>query len=317
MKTFNRMAMITAALGFLLLAGAATATTLEFSAPENWFMGADEWTVDVVVDQVDDLLGASLIIGFDPAVITPVGVGLGDLITDAGCNPFFDWVNDDDFVDTIELDTALFGCTASGGGTLVTVTFVGVASGTSALTLASADLRDSVNEPIAVETVPGSVTYLTQANATFTFQPGSVLFDEDGTTEICLYLNGVDDFLGASVSFGFNPDVIMPTGVTPGAGLLDAGCAFFLDWVNMDGFTDVMVIDTALLGCHGPFDGPLVCVALQGINYGESPLNWLQVQLRDSNNDPVPVNLVDGVVLYNAAVSTTPVNLDALKAIYR
>ncbi len=317
MKTFNRMVMMAAALGFLLLAGPATATTLEFAAPETWFMGADEWTVEVVVDQVDDLLGASLTISFDPAVITPVDVGLGGLITGAGCNPFFDWVNDDDFIDTIELDTALFGCTASGGGTLVTVTFAGVASGTSPLTLTTVDLRDSVNEPIAVETVPGSVTYLTQAEATLTFQPGSVLFDEDGTTEICLNLSGVADFLGASVSFGFDPEVIMPTGVTPGAGLLDAGCAFFLDWVNLDGITDTMVIDTALLGCHGPFDGPLVCVQLQGINYGESPLTWLQVQVRDSNNDPVPVNLVDGVVLYNAAVSTTPVNLDELKAIYR
>lgn len=309
-------AMIMAAVAILVTAGSAAATTLSFTPDNPMFSGPDLQTIQVVVDEVDDLLAASFVVGFDPAVVTPVAVTPGDLISDGGCAYFLDWLNNDDFIDTIEVDAAMLGCTTAGGGVLLNITFAGVGSGTSALNLIEVDFRDGVNGPIPTILEEGAVTYLTEISANLNFRPEFVLFEEDGTTEICLNLEGVEDFLSMTVEFSFDPAVISPLSISAGTALQNAGCLYYLDWLNFGNFLNTMELDLALLGCTATMDGPTICVIFQGIGFGESPLTWLNVELRDSNNQSIPINTFDGVVMYNSAVDNTPITLDGLKSLY-
>ncbi len=98
---------------------------------------------------------------------------------------------------------------------------------------------------------------------------------------------------------------------------VDAGCNYFLDWLNSGDFVDSVEIDTALLGCSAAMDGPLICITFQGVEFGDSPLTWLEVDVRDSDNEIVLINTFDGMVMYSPAVANLPTSLGGLKAIYR
>jgi hypothetical protein len=301
----------------LVMAGTAWGTTLSFNPENSYFSGDEQYTVSVMLDSVEDLLGASLVLTYDPAVVAPVAVTSGQFLNDGPCSLFFQWLNAGDPAGTIEIDSAMLGCTIDGGGVLMEITFAGVGAGSSQLAVQFADLRDSQNAPIPVLLEEGWVTYVPEITANLTFLPEAVVFEEDGTAEICLNLLGVPDFLGMSVVFGFNPAVIVPVAVEGGPALQNAGCPYFLDWLNSGDYVNTMELDMALLGCSEAVDGAVVCVTFQGVESGESPLTWLAVDVRNSGNGIVPVNTVDGVVLYNSAVSTTPTTFDGLKSVYR
>lgn len=293
----------------------ASATTLTFDPVDGAFAEGEQYTVQVVVDDVADLLGASLVVEFDPAVVMPLAVTAGGMLDDAGCGYFFDWINPDGFTNTVAVDLAFLGCTHTGGGALAQITFVGTGFGTSPLTLQDVDLRDGQNAPIAVDVAPGSVTY--QPAVYLGFNPESSLTDEEGQAEVCISLSGIDDFLGLSLEFQFDPAVITPVSVSAGAAIEGAGCGYYLDWINSDTFTSTVAVDLALLGCSPAMDGDVICLVFQGVESGESPLEWLEAEVRDSLNAPVPVILSGGSVLYNSAVDTQPSTLGALKAVYR
>jgi len=304
----------TATIAFVCVAASALGTTVSFVPDAAVFGGDTEQTVEVVVDGVEDLLGFSFAVGYDPDVVTPVAVAPGSLLQDAPCTFFFQGGPAEDDPTVILADGAMLGCTLSDGGSLVTLTFAGAGAGTSPLTLLVADLRNGQNEPIAVETTDGALTYVPEVTAMLTFAPEMVYFDEDGTGEVCLTLAGVPEFRGMSVVFGFDPAVIAPVSVAAGEILEGAACPYFLDWINQDGWTDTMAVDAALLGCDVAADGTVICVTFQGVGYGESPLPWLEVEVRDGNNDPVLVEAIDGSILYDPAVAVEPTNLSEVKA---
>ena len=105
--------------------------------------------------------------------------------------------------------------------------------------------------------------------------------------------------------------------VFAGEDLDDVGCSYFLDWINSENVVDTVEIDLALLGCSAEVDGSLICLSFQGVEFGESPLTWLDVIVRDSENNGILVNWHNGMVLYNSAVDVVPVNFGELKSIYR
>lgn len=301
----------------VLLAGPVLGTTTGFTPENPIFAGEDLQTIQVFVEDVEDLLGVSMVIGFDPAVVTPVAVTLGELMEQGPCGAFFQWVNSDDFINTIELDAAMLGCSVEGSGFLFNMTFAGVGDGTSVLDFLEVDLRNSINEPIEFTALIGMVSYVTEVTADIRFHPDSVLFEEDSTCEICLVVEGVTDFMGLSLEFQFNPDVIWPLAVYAGQALDEVGCSYYLDWLNEGNIEDKVEIDMALLGCSTDADGPMICLTFQGVEFGESPLTWLEVIVRDSDNNNILVNWHDGMVSYNSAVDVVPVKFGELKSIYR
>lgn len=300
----------------LLISAPTLATTLSISPPDTAFADAEQVQVQVVVDEVSDLLAFTLEVTYDPAVVVPVAVQAGDFVADAPCFVFLDIGPFASTPGMVTVDAALLGCTLTGGGGLLAITFEGVSAGTSPVVIASSFLSDSQAEPIEVEVVDGTLTYQSGAVAHLAFDPAAASIDPSGTCEVCLTLSDVIDFVGLSVEFGFDPSVVVPVGMTPGSALIGAGCDFFLEWVNVDSFTSTMAIDAALLGCHVPMDGPIVCVTFEGVNGGESPLTWLEAEVRDGDNVSVPLETADGSIQFDEAVAVNSRTLSEVKGYF-
>jgi hypothetical protein len=137
--------------------------------------------VDVTVDNtLTDLRGFSFTFGFDPTVVTPVSVAVGDLLAGAACQPFLRWNNETSFVNTIEVDGSLLGCSAAGPGAIIRIGFApGPNRGPGALTMVSGRLRDSVNNELAF--VPPAGTVENVCNTPPVANPDAYTLAEDGT----------------------------------------------------------------------------------------------------------------------------------------
>lgn len=134
---------------------------ISFEPDSGNFDCYETWTVDVMIDaSVTDLRGFSLVLEFDPTVITPYSVAAGGLVTGAACPNFFRWLNELSFVDTIEVDGANLGCSVAGPGSIITIVFHGYVEGTSYLRCNGGLLRDGQNAPILFDCEEATVDYL-------------------------------------------------------------------------------------------------------------------------------------------------------------
>jgi hypothetical protein len=143
----------------LLLVGpsAARATVLDLAPSIGSFTCGGTWTIDVGIDVgTTDLRGFSLVLEYDDQVIQPLSVQVGNLVSGAACPNFLNWIV---VGNTIEANAANLGCSIAGPGTILTVVFEGVISGTSAINVRNGTLRTGTNDPIAFSSNPASVYY--------------------------------------------------------------------------------------------------------------------------------------------------------------
>jgi len=140
-----------------LLSPAAARADLSFSCDGSGsdpcsFCGIND-TLCVFVDidaGVTDLRGASLVLQFDPAIVTPISVEAWDL-TAGSCPTVVFWLNQTTFTNTIQVDLAGQGCSVAGPGSILRICFTGGTpnmEGTSPFFCVSSLLRDSLNQPI-------------------------------------------------------------------------------------------------------------------------------------------------------------------------
>ncbi|MCX6030332.1 MAG: S8 family serine peptidase [Chloroflexi bacterium] len=131
-------------------------------------VGLDEasLTVNVTVENVNDLRGFQFDLAFDPAILQATGVGLGSLLGSTGLNTFIAGQELDNVAGRVRFGAGAYGAAPSstGAGVLATVTFAPASLGTSSLTLQNVVLADSLSMPMA--TTEGSaqvrvVTYPT------------------------------------------------------------------------------------------------------------------------------------------------------------
>ena len=306
-----------AIIGFLVLcASSVAAVTLNFAPEAATFVGEEQQTLEVLIDTADGLLGASLTVAYDPTVVDLLGVTPGDVVVGASCSHFIDWEEDEAQAGMVVVDLAMFGCVMEGAGSLVNLTFAGVGPGTSSVTIADGELRDEFNEPVAFTAGGATLTYGLQTGV-IEFTPTPAYIGEEGTAEVCLQLSDVVQFQGVSLEFGFDPDVAVPTTVMPGSLLTEAGCSFYLEWLNEGEALDTAAVDMALLGCQNTGDGELICLTFTGVAEGESPLTWVHLDIRDGENVSVPVEPVPGALYFDPAVPTRATSWTAVKALYR
>lgn len=145
----------------VLVAPARTAAgaTVSFSPLHSGTDVGDTVTVNVTIDAATpDLRGASLVLEFDPAVVAPVSVLKGALVTAAPCPSFLAWLNEPAVGDSLAVDLALLGCSIDGPGHVIELRFTGIAPGFTALECRSLSLRNSLNQTIPASCVPGSIT---------------------------------------------------------------------------------------------------------------------------------------------------------------
>ncbi len=165
------------ALGALILllmvahaAGDPPDITIGFDPQHAYFFSAPgAAVVQVMVDSVaTDLKGFSLAIEFDDGFVEPVSVLPGSLLTNAGCDYFFEWRNDGDppwepgIGDSVAVDGALLGdCSVAGPGSLFEVVFYWPGSPYSLTELncrAGGKLRNSANDSLFYACEPGTIS---------------------------------------------------------------------------------------------------------------------------------------------------------------
>ncbi len=126
------------------------------------------------------------------------------------------------------------------------------------------------------------------------------------------------DLRGVTLSLDFDPSIVHPITVEPGALLAGSSCSWFFYWLNQatpgDGHIDV---DLGGLGCSVDGSGTILHLQFTGVNYGSSPLTCASLIMRDSINQTIPTTCVDGLLTYEIAVPTEPVSWGLLKSRYR
>jgi hypothetical protein len=117
-------------------------------------------SVSVVVSNIKKLQAARIVLAFDGTVLRADSIKQGGF---PGGSTFFDYTPKPLTAGTsvVTVDQAILGpLGASGSGALLTVYFTALKAGSSALTLQTVDLRDTMNQAISATTVGGSVAVL-------------------------------------------------------------------------------------------------------------------------------------------------------------
>jgi hypothetical protein len=137
----------------------ASGHTADLTFVPNPGFVCDTLVVDAQIDaSVTDLRGFSFVFEFDPAVVTPVSVTAGPLVTGAACGNFFQWINSATVGDSIWVDGATLGCSVSGPGSIVRMKFALVThSAVSPLSCRSGVMRDALNQSIPHTCYPGTL----------------------------------------------------------------------------------------------------------------------------------------------------------------
>lgn len=139
-----------------------TAAQLNFS-PDGGSFGCDDTIiVSLMVDDVGDLRGYSLVLEFDPSFVQPISVTAGALLADAACPHFVDWLNATAVGDSIVIDAATLGCSVAGPGEIVRMEFEGLADGISYLRCRPDEnfLRDGDNAPVDFDCIDTTIHYM-------------------------------------------------------------------------------------------------------------------------------------------------------------
>jgi hypothetical protein len=134
--------------------GTTTTPNVKLVPSSQTLTQGSQFTLSVVVENVTDLLGASVTLNFDAAKLQYVSSSAGSFISNAT-------LMDSSAGGSVTLDVAGMGASssASGTGTIITVVFDTIASGSTNITFGATTLRDENNDSISHTTGSGcSVT---------------------------------------------------------------------------------------------------------------------------------------------------------------
>ncbi len=122
----------------------------------------------------------------------------------------------------------------------------------------------------------------------------------------------VTDLRGFSVVIGFDPSVVTPLSINPGA-LIDGSCAWYMPLAVVEG--DSIRVDAAGLGCSVNGPGRILRIRFRGDVLGFSPLTWRLSILRNALNEDIPHTCVPGgVTVISPPTAVEPTTWGAVKA---
>jgi hypothetical protein len=127
------------------------------------------------------------------------------------------------------------------------------------------------------------------------------------------------DLRGFSFVFEFDPSIVTPLAVSPGALLTGASCEHYFQWLNADAVGDSIAVDAAMLGCSVAGPGAIIDFEFGGVDehYGTSPLRCRRGTMRDSNNDEIPFTCQEGTIDFTAPIPVESSTWSQIKSLYR
>lgn len=117
-----------------------------------------QFSLEIVVnDTVAGLMGYDVTVQYDPSFLEVVSVSEGALLRDSGYATFFYWLNRGCGCDFIIVNGSILGDVVDGPGTLFTITFNSIKSGTIPAVIHQSDIRNDQNESLTHRTQNGIV----------------------------------------------------------------------------------------------------------------------------------------------------------------
>ena len=199
MKRFLSFAQVLLAIITILFTrdfGYSQTTTVSVSPTTKNVLPARSFTLDVRIDNVVDLHGASVTLVFDSLVTRYISVASGPFMPGGMLMPALLIHSTTSSFDTLTVDQAIFlpGGVANGSGVLFVLTFNSDHVGITPMTVFATALRDGNNSPINCALGSGHVTvaYPSQTYVDPTYTSGSCGGHEFGFDGFANVVNGVD-----------------------------------------------------------------------------------------------------------------------------
>ena len=278
----------------VLLASTAGADPTVYIDPEvtEVLTGGDFW-VDVSVDaELLGLTGYDLTIDYDEDVLEVLDVVEGALPQSSG-ESFFYWTSGPSPESAIVINGAVLGGSVDGPGVLARLHFSALGAGWSPLEFLAFELRDIENAPIPATAIGGHV--IVRNPPTIYLTPQTTQVTEGATFLIDVAINeAITDLTGYDLEITLDSSIVQYVGVAEGPLPSSGGDDTYFFWTLQD--DDTLIINGAVLGSWVNGPGVLAHITLFALYPGTTDMDFLSVELRDIDNNPLPA-LDEGAVI--------------------
>jgi len=151
---------------------------------------------------------------------------------------------------------------------------------------------------------------------TLRFDPDPVVPTEPNFMVPLVLEAGGLEVKGVEAIVSFDPALVTLVSVTPGPWYILSGQTFFF-WDYTTSGTDRIHFASAMLQGTSSSDGIIAYCHFSMVSFGSCPLDFIEGDVRDINNDPLPFALDPGLILLDPAVGRETSTLDGLKALFR
>lgn len=278
------------------------------------FMGEDFWVDVSVNEELLGLTGYDLVIDYDESVLELLDVVEGALPQSAGPS-FFYWTLGPGPENAVVINGAILGDSVDGPGVLASLHFSGLAAGVSPLEFLDFELRDLENDPITATSTDGVVT-VGDVPPFIYMTPDTTRVPEGTMFAVDVAINGsVTGLTGYSLRIGVDSAVVTLLGAVQGP-LPPTGGSTAFEWTLED--VDTINIDGAILGSSVDGPGVLAHIVLDAFFQGETDIEFLSVDLRDIDNNPISVGEEDAYIIVTPGGSPVEeTSWSVVKSLYR
>ena len=300
----------------VLLASTASADpTLYIDPAVTEVLTGDDFWVEVSVNaELLGLTGYDLTIDYDENVLELLDVVEGALPQSSGSS-FFYWMPGPPPANAIVINGAVLGGTVDGPGVLVRLHFSATVPGWSPFDFLSFELRDIDNVAIPVTAAGGYV--IVRDPPTIYLTPPLTQVVEGTTFTIDVAVNeSITDLTGYNLRIVLDSSIVQYVGAAEGPLPASGGAETAFYWILQD--DDTMIINGAVLGSWVNGPGVLAHITLFALYPGTTDMEFLSVQLRDIDNNPLTA-LDEGaaIIVEPGGSPVDHTSWSVLKSLYR
>jgi len=278
------------------------------------------FAVDVDIDPAALVVqGVHVVVAYDPAVVQLDGIAPGAWLTDVGAPGqaffFFDYTPQSP-AGTLAFDAAFLDGQNLAAGQLAVCSFTALQPGESPLDFIEVDVRDADNQPLAFEHSAGDLIRI--ADSRVRFEPAvSVPVVPEFTVDLAVAAVG-RQVKGAEIVVDYDPAVVELTGIDPGPWIADQGLQYFFFDYTPQAPAGELHLDMSFLDGTGTGNGILAVCRFTAVDVGTSPLDFVTVDVRDDQNQPLAFGHSTGdEIIVEEAIATSTATLGAVKSLFR
>jgi hypothetical protein len=302
-------------LAVLLASTAGADPTLYIDPALTEVLTGEDFWVDVSVNaELLGLTGYDLTIDYDESVLEVLGVEEGALPQSLGSS-FFYWAPGPSPENAIVINGAVLGGSVDGPGVLARLHFSALGPIWSPLEFLSFELRDIENEPIPATAIGGHV--IVRNPPTIYLTPQTTQVVEGTTFTIDVAVNeSLTDLTGYNLRITLDSSIVQYVGAAEGPLPSSGGDDTAFYWILED--DDTIIINGAVLGgwVNGP--GVLAHITLFALSPGTTDMDFLSVELRDIDNNPLPAIDEGAVIIVEEGGSPVEdTSWSVVKSLYR